>query len=97
MSSRSLNCAGQGRSPAQLAEALDVPQSQISRIEHQAELYISTLARYLEAMGGHLELVGVFGDERVPLALGDLTHSTSDAEGGDAANDEPLASASPHP
>lgn len=82
---------------AQLAEALDVPQSQISRIEHQAELYISTLARYLEAMGGHLELVGVFGDERVSLALGDLTPSTSDAERGDAANDEPLASASPHP
>lgn len=58
----------------QLAEALDVPQSQISRIEHQAELYISTLARYLEAMGGHLELIGVFGDQRVQLTLGDLTN-----------------------
>lgn len=59
---------------AQLAQELDVPQSQISRIEHQAELYVSTLARYLEAMGGHLELVGVFGNQRVRLALGDLTH-----------------------
>jgi len=82
---------------AQLAETLDVPQSQISRIEHQAELYISTLARYLEAMGGHLELVGVFGDQRIPLALGDLAYSTSDAENADAANDESSASASPHP
>jgi transcriptional regulator with XRE-family HTH domain len=75
---------------AQLADALDVPQSQISRIEHQAELYISTLARYLEAMGGHLELVGVFGNQRIPLTLGDLTHSTSDTEGADAVDSEPL-------
>ncbi len=62
---------------AQLAEALDVPQSQVSRIEHQAELYISTLARYLEAMGGRLELVAVFEDRRVRLSLGDLTDPES--------------------
>lgn len=43
---------------AQLAGELNIPQSQVSRIEHQAELYVSTLARYLEAMGGHLELMG---------------------------------------
>jgi ribosome-binding protein aMBF1 (putative translation factor) len=59
---------------AQLAQELNIPQSQVSRIEHQAELYVSTLARYLEAMGGHLELFGVFGDQRVRLSLGDLTH-----------------------
>jgi ribosome-binding protein aMBF1 (putative translation factor) len=59
---------------AQLAEELTIPQSQVSRIEHQAELYVSTLARYLEAMGGHLELIGVFADQRVRLSLGDLTH-----------------------
>jgi hypothetical protein len=34
-----------GVTQAQQAEALDVPQSQVSRIEHQAALYISTLAR----------------------------------------------------
>lgn len=82
---------------AQLAEALDVPQSQISRIEHQAELYISTLARYLEAMGGHLELIGVFGEQRVPLALGDLTHPADRAEDADATDGEPLLTSSPQP
>ncbi len=82
---------------AQLAEALDVPQSQISRIEHQAELYISTLVRYLEAMGGRLELIGVFGDQRVPLTLGDLTHPTDKAEDADAADGEPLVTSSPQP
>ena len=64
---------------AQLAETLGVPQSQVSRIERQAELYVSTLARYLEAMGGRLELWGVFEDRRVPLSLGDLTHPSDDA------------------
>lgn len=67
---------------AQLAEELDIPQSQVSRIEHQAELYVSTLARYIEAMGGHLELIGVFDDLQVLLSLGDLTHpdNTSDTD-----------------
>ncbi len=64
----------------QLVAALDVPQSQVSRIERQADLYVSTLARYLEAMGGRLELVGVFDDRRVSLALGDLTRPVEQAE-----------------
>ena len=83
---------------AQLAETLNVPQSQISRIEHQTELYISTLARYLEAMGGHLELVGVFGDQRIPLAVGDLAHPGDDGESSEisgTARDESLLGTSP--
>jgi len=63
----------------QLAAALDVPQSQVSRIERQADLYVSTLARYLEAMGGHLELTGVFEDRRVPLTLADLTRPAEES------------------
>lgn len=55
-----------------LAALLNVPQSQVSRIERQADLYVSTLARYIEAMGGHLELNGVFDGRRVPLTLADL-------------------------
>ena len=64
---------------AQLAEALDVPQSQVSRLERQSELYISTLARYIEAMGGYLELIGVFGDQRIVLALGEPETPTNAA------------------
>ncbi|HKV84022.1 MAG TPA: XRE family transcriptional regulator [Ktedonobacterales bacterium] len=77
---------------AQLATTLNLPQSQISRIEHQAELYISTLARYLEAMGGHLELIGVFDDQRVPLSLGDLTAPAADADIPDSDTKPALAS-----
>lgn len=54
----------------QLGSSLGVTQAQVSRIEHQTDLYLSTLAGYLEAMGGHLELVGVFDTARVSLSLG---------------------------
>jgi transcriptional regulator with XRE-family HTH domain len=58
----------------QLAASLDVPQSQVSRIEHQADLYVSTLVRYIAAMGGRIEIFATFSDTdiRVPLALTDL-------------------------
>ena len=57
----------------QLAKALHVSQAQVSRIENQTDLYLSTLESYLDAMGGHLELVAVFDGERVPIALSSLT------------------------
>lgn len=53
----------------QLARSLGVSQAQISRIERQNDLYLSTLASYLEAMGARLELVAAFDDtgERVAI------------------------------
>ena len=38
-----------------LARALNVNQSEISKIENRADVYVSTLASYVEAMGGKLE------------------------------------------
>jgi len=61
----------------QLARQLNVTQGEVSRIERRADLYLSTLQSYIEAMGGHLELVGVFDDERVKLAIGELVPSAS--------------------
>lgn len=63
----------------QLAKSLGVGQSQVSRIESQTDLYLSTLQSYLSAMGGRLELVGVFGEgeERVRLSLGDVTEGSA--------------------
>jgi transcriptional regulator with XRE-family HTH domain len=55
----------------QLAQALGVSQAQVSRIEKQSDLYLSTLASYIEAMGGELQLVAAFGDERVHLDIGE--------------------------
>lgn len=54
-------------------------QAQVSRIEHQADLYLSTLVSYLEALGGRLELTAIFDGARVPITIGVLTAPTEDA------------------
>lgn len=56
-----------------MAEMLGTSQGEVSRIEHAGDLYLSTLARYVQAMGGELELVARFGDdEAVTLTVGDV-------------------------
>lgn len=54
---------------AELAEALATTQSGISRIEHQDDVHLSTLLRYVHALGGELEVTAVFDDERIPIGL----------------------------
>jgi|SRR5580700_9403800 DNA-binding XRE family transcriptional regulator len=44
----------------QMAELLEVHQSEISKIERRTDMYLSTLASYVRAMGGVLELRAVF-------------------------------------
>lgn len=63
----------------QLAETLELTQSEVSRIERRPDLFLSTLRRYLEAMGGDLELVGVFNDRRVTITLGELAEARAEA------------------
>src|SRR5262249_1328087 len=54
----------------QLAKWLDVSQAQVSRLENQTDLYLSTLASYVEAMGGGLEVSARFeGGTIVPLSV----------------------------
>ena len=45
-----------------IAAELDTPQSNVSRMEHQEDLLLSTVRAYVEALGGRLELSVVFGD-----------------------------------
>lgn len=45
-----------------LATLLEVNQSEVSKIEHRADMYVSTLASYVKAMGGSLEIRAVFPD-----------------------------------
>jgi transcriptional regulator with XRE-family HTH domain len=58
----------------QLAEVLHVRQAAISKVERRSDMYISTLRRIIEAMGGELEIravlpggvvrIGQFGEVR---------------------------------
>lgn len=55
-------------SQLQLGEVLGVHQSEISRIEHRADICVSTLVEYVEALGGHLEIRAVFPDREVRIS-----------------------------
>jgi transcriptional regulator with XRE-family HTH domain len=56
-----------GIGQAAVAKALAVSQPNVSRIEQEDDLRLSTLARYVAALGGDLELRAVFPDESVEL------------------------------
>ena len=53
---------------ATLAELLETSQGEISKIERRADMYVSTLRRYVEAMGGELEIVARFPDGDVRIS-----------------------------
>ncbi len=44
------------RSQEQIAQSLGIKQPSVHKMEKQADLYISTLRRFVEAAGGKLEL-----------------------------------------
>ncbi len=48
-----------------MAQALGVNQSAVSKIEKRTDMYLSTLRSYVEAMGGSLEIRAVFPDGSV--------------------------------
>jgi transcriptional regulator with XRE-family HTH domain len=50
-----------------LAEILGVNQGEVSKIEHRSDICVSTLAEYIEAMGGRLEIRAVFRDREVRI------------------------------
>jgi len=50
-----------------LAEALGVKQAQISKIENRADIFVSTLRRFIQAMGGDLEIRAIFADRAVTI------------------------------
>jgi|SRR5689334_4158824 predicted XRE-type DNA-binding protein len=54
-----------------IAEAWESTQSNVSRFEHSQDTYLSTLMRYVAALGGRLELRAVFPDQTVDLTPGE--------------------------
>jgi hypothetical protein len=39
----------------------------VSKIEHRTDIYLSTLAGYVEALGGKLEIRAVFPDREMQI------------------------------
>ncbi|KGK41247.1 transcriptional regulator [Nitrincola sp. A-D6] len=51
-----------GRSQAVVAQALGIAQPNVSQIEKRPDTMVSTLASYIEALGGTLEIHAKFPD-----------------------------------
>lgn len=57
-----------GKAQAEIASILKIKQPSVSKIENQADMYLSTLRSYVEAIGGELELI-VKLPSRPPLRI----------------------------
>jgi DNA-binding XRE family transcriptional regulator len=57
-----------GLTQARLAKAMGVTPGRVSQIERGAVATIDAIARYVEALGGRLDLVASFGDHTLTVA-----------------------------
>jgi len=57
-----------GLSQKMLAEALNIQQPAIAKLEKRTDMYISTLRSHIEAMGGELEVIARFPDGDVRIS-----------------------------
>lgn len=63
-----------------LARTLRVEQATVSKMERRTDMYISTLRRFIEAMGGELEITAKFRDGSVKITqFEELRRNKADA------------------
>jgi transcriptional regulator with XRE-family HTH domain len=56
-----------------LGQQMELTQAEVSKLEHRSDMYVSTLSRYVEAMGGDLEIRARFpGGLSIPVEIGSL-------------------------
>ena len=55
------------RSQEQLARTLKVGQPAVAKLEKRADMYVSNLRRYIEALGGSLEITARFPEGQVSI------------------------------
>ncbi len=60
-----------GRGQREIAETMGVSIARVSQIEHGEVSSFEVIARYVEALGGRLDLVADFGDRTVRLPVSD--------------------------
>ena len=68
-----------GQTQIEVAQSARMDQSDVSRLENRenfGDCQVSTLQRYVAALGGHLELVAAFGDKKIILT-GTATGATT--------------------
>lgn len=66
-----------GLAQRDIAAAMGVSIARISQIEHGEVTSFEVIARYVEALGGRLDLVADFGDRTVRLPVSDTPNTTA--------------------
>ena len=62
-------------SQEEMAATLDVGQPAVARLEKRTDMHVSNLRRYVEALGGTVEITARFPDASVALTnIGEGTH-----------------------
>lgn len=56
-----------GATQQQIADAWEVSQANVSQIERTSDIYLSTLRKYISALGGQIEIRAVFPDEVISV------------------------------
>ncbi len=51
----------------ELAQTLQIGQGSVAKIEKRTDMYVSTLRRFIEAMGGELDIVARFPGHSVKI------------------------------
>jgi DNA-binding transcriptional regulator YiaG len=51
----------------EIAQTLQIGQGSVAKIEKRTDMYVSTLRRFIQAMGGELEIVARFPDHAVTI------------------------------
>ena len=59
--------AAREKSQEELAAVLGMKQSSVSKLERRADMYISSLRKFIEAMGGTLEIIARFPEGDVKI------------------------------
>jgi len=68
-----------GRTQMKIANSLKVGQDTVARYEQRSDMLLSTLRRYVEAVGGELSLIAKFPG-RDPVRLKGIGEITRDSE-----------------
>lgn len=50
-----------------LARVLNINQGAVSRMEKRADMYVSTLRNFIQAMGGQLQIKAIFPDAEIEI------------------------------
>jgi len=70
------------RSQEELARELKVRQPAVAKLEKRADMYVSNLRRYVEALGGSLEITARFAEGTVSITnFSDLENSRGEPQG----------------